>query len=126
VLLALYLERLKPKDGQYRISEKMIRNLHIRVTKGVPGENNIPGKYRNGKVEVGDKAHGGIYKPPHIIDDIELLMSEFIDWINSEKVLRLNPFHRAFLAHYYFSRIHPFWDGNGRSGNTLSWSIMKH
>jgi Fic family protein len=41
-------------------------------------------------------------------------MKEFIQWINSDEIVQLNPFVRASLAHYHFSLIHPFWDGNGR------------
>jgi Fic family protein len=120
-----YLERFKPTKKPYKLSEKLIRYLHIRVTKDVPGEETIPGKYRTGKVEVGDKAHGGVYKPPSLLKDIELLMSEFIVWINSEKVLDLNPFHRAFLAHYYFCKIHPFGDGNGRTGRLIEAVLLQ-
>jgi len=120
-----YLERFKPTGSPYILTEKMICILHRRVTKDIPDDDNIPGKYRIGKVEVGDKKHGGVYEPPFINADIELLMSEFIDWVNSEEVLSLNPFHRAFLAHYHFCKIHPFGDGNGRTGRLLEAVLLQ-
>jgi len=120
-----FLERFKPKDKPYNLTEEIILILHRKVTVDVPDEDNIPGKYRNAKVEVGDKLHGGTYKPPFIKADIELLMSAFIEWINSEEVLELNPFHRAFLAHYYFCKIHPFWDGNGRTGRLIEAVLLQ-
>lgn len=120
-----FLEKFKSTGKPYKLTEKIILILHRKVTEDVPDEDNIPGKYRNGKVEVGDKSHGGIYKPPFIKADIELLMSAFVEWINSEEVLDLNPFHRAFLAHYYFCKIHPFWDGNGRTGRLIEAVLLQ-
>ena len=46
-------------------------------------------------------------------------MSEFEEWINSESALQLHPVEHAALAHYRFVFIHPFIDGNGRTGRLL-------
>jgi Fic family protein len=107
-------ERHATPSTAHLLAESHIRDLHRQITNGLPYEDNIPGVYRNGMVKVGDKAHGGIYTPPKIIEDVEMLMREFIDWINSGDLLNENAFVRAALAHYHFSLIHPFWDGNGR------------
>ncbi|MBN1929306.1 MAG: Fic family protein [Chlorobiaceae bacterium] len=107
------------------LAENHIRDLHKQITKGLPYEDNIPGAYRNGMVKVGDKAHSGIYTPPKIIEDVELLMREFIDWINSDEIINENIFVRAALAHYHFSLIHPFWDGNGRVARLIEASLLQ-
>ncbi len=107
-------ERQAMPSTAHLLAESHIRDLHRQITIGLPYEDNIPGVYRNGMVKVGDKAHGGIYTPPKIIEDVEMLMREFIEWINSGDLLNENAFVRAALAHYHFSLIHPFWDGNGR------------
>ena len=83
-----------------------------------------PGTYRNGLVYVGDLAHGGVYKPPKILDDVKNLMKEFNKWINSDEILELDPFIRAALAHYHCSLIHPFWDGNGRTARLIETVIL--
>ena len=107
------------------LAEDQIRDLHRQITIGLPYEDNIPGTYRNGMVKVGDKAHGGIYTPPKIIEDVQNLMREFIDWINNDDLINENTFVRAALAHYHFSLIHPFWDGNGRVARLLE-ALLLH
>jgi len=105
------------------IAEKIIVDLHEAITKGLAHEDNVPGQYRNNpksrKTQVGDKNHGGTYTPPKCLDDIKLLVDAFIAWANSPPVLGLPPLYRAPLLHYYFELIHPFWDGNGRTGRVL-------
>jgi Fic family protein len=111
------------------IREEMIIDLHKVITDGLSHPRNIPGQYRDNKkgelTKVGDLDHGGVYVAPKCLDDIKLLIRNFVEWINSEEILNLNPFIRASLVHYYFERIHPFWDGNGRVGRVLESIVLK-
>jgi Fic family protein len=120
-----WLSSIGPSDKPFTLTEKIIKELHKILTNNVPHESNIPGQYRNEKVYVGDKAHGGIYTPPKILDDIKNLMTEFIVWINSKDIKALNPFLRAALAHYHFCLIHPFGDGNGRTSRILEALLLQ-
>lgn len=120
-----WLSGIEPSDEPFTLTEDIIRELHKIITSNVPFENNIPGQYRNETVYVGDKAHGGKYKPPKILDDIKNLMAEFINWINSEEIKALNPFIRAALAHYHFCLIHPFGDGNGRTSRIIESLLLQ-
>jgi Fic family protein len=126
-LIAAYnlLSDIEPSDKPFILTENFIKKIHKIITSNVPDENNMPGQYRNGLVYVGDKAHGGKYTPPKILDDIKNLMTEFILWINSKKILDLDPFLRAALAHYHFCLIHPFWDGNGRSARLIEAILLQ-
>lgn len=119
------LADIKPCEDPFFLTEELICDLHQIITQDVPDEHNIPGKYRNGQVHVGDSAHGGVYTPPKILEDVQNLMREYVGWINSEKAVQLNPFIRASLAHYYFCIIHPFWDGNGRTGRLLEAILLQ-
>ena len=119
------LNEIEVSNEPFKLTEEFICSLHQIITADIPDENNVPGKYRNDIVYVGDKAHGGIYTPPKIYDDIKNLMNEFVDWINDEKILSVHPFIRASLAHYYFCIIHPFWDGNGRTARLMEAIILK-
>jgi Fic family protein len=112
-------------QSKFFITEEHISELHKNITFGLPYDNNIPGTYRNGIVMVGDKAHGGIYTPPKIIDDIRNLMKQFVGWINNEDMLQTHPFIRSALAHYHFALIHPFWDGNGRVARLIEALILQ-
>lgn len=111
------------------ILEEIFLDLHKDITDGLTHPNNVPGQYRDNPkdlpTKVSDSDHGGIYKPPKCLDDIKMLMDAFIKWANSEPIITLSPLIRAPLVHYYFERIHPFWDGNGRVGRVVEAMILK-
>lgn len=112
----------------FMVSETFILTLHRLISDGINDERYQPGRYRDnpkGKItKVGDTDHGGIYKPPQAYIDIKLLMSKLVEWLNSEEISKLPSLIRAPLAHYYFERIHPFQDGNGRVGRLLEKTIL--
>jgi len=111
------------------LAEQMFIDLHRIITTGLIHPRNVPGKYRDDEkgllTKVGDAEHGGAYVPPKPLVDVQLLMKNFIEWINSPELLALSPLIRAPLAHYYFERIHPFSDGNGRVGRIVEAIILK-
>lgn len=59
-----------------------------------------------------------IYTPPAGYDVIDRKMSEWETYINSPQPQ--DPLVRMALAHYQFEAIHPFDDGNGRTGRILN------
>ena len=93
------------------ISEHLIRQLHQLIVQD--SERDIAGKYRNGDVIIGGAKH----RPPSYIE-ISHLMSELIKWLSknqkSHHIVEL-----AAILHHKFVNIHPFWDGNGRTGRLL-------
>lgn len=60
----------------------------------------------------------GKFTPPPP-DQVEHLMNEFIEWLNSNSLLMAHPIQIAALVHYKFVFIHPFYDGNGRTSRLL-------
>ena len=119
------LKKVEIKSGIVFLDNAGTKNIHIMITRGLENNDNKPGKYRSRGVEVGDKAHGGVYRPPKIGKDIEKLMSSFIEWINSKEVISLDPIYRAALTHYHIGKIHPFGDGNGRTARFLEAFILR-
>jgi Fic family protein len=111
------------------LHEVMLTDLHAIITDGLTHPHNLPGQYRDNQkgrlTKVGDAEHGGVYTLPKCRDDIENLVKAYLDWINSSELSQLSSLIRAPLAHYYFERIHPFWDGNGRVGRVLEAMILK-
>lgn len=120
--------QLMPNAGQI-ITLHDILNLHDLVSQQVDEINNPPRQFRNNqptqKTLVGNAAHGGTYRPPKCLTDIEYLMSAWLEWLNSPALLTQSALIRASLAHYYFEIIHPFWDGNGRTGRLLEMLILE-
>lgn len=110
----------------FEIKEEFIRNVHHRVTTNLNYHHNVPGAYRNETVRVGDNNHGGVYKPPKTLDDIQNLMKTFCSWVNSDPASKIDPFIRAPLAHYYIGKIHPFMDGNGRTARFIEAMLLKY
>ena len=99
------------------LREAMLKDLHAIITEDLAHSQNLPGQYRDNQK--------GQYTPPKCRDDIEILVKEYLEWMNSPELSQLSPLIRAPLAHYYFERIHPFWDGNGRVGRVLEAMALK-
>jgi len=122
----------KPRDSAVMVlmlRDFMFKDLHRVVTQGLSEPGNTPGAYRDNQkglsaTKVGDKAHGGVYTPPKCLDDITLLMDAFLKWVNSDAISDLSPLIRAPLIHYYFERIHPFGNGNGRVGRVVEAMVL--
>jgi len=68
-------------------------------------------RFRTGDVVVG--GHVGLN--PDLIDEA---MKHWVDYYNSSN-LGEHPFIKAALLHFSFEFIHPFCDGNGRTGRLL-------
>ena len=56
--------------------------------------------------------------PPY--EQIDIEMSRFIDWFNSDESQTLDGLIRAGVAHLWFITIHPFEDGNGRIARAIT------
>ncbi|MEG4576838.1 Fic family protein [Microcoleus sp. N3A4] len=112
-----YIEMLTRSDtaiGEWEI--KQIHNLIIRAIlfEGFANAPEEAGRYRQLDV----KAAGTEYLyPPHYL--LSGLMPEFIEWLNSDKIKSLHPLEFAAEAHLRLVSIHPFRDGNGRTGRLL-------
>jgi len=112
------------------ITESMVKSLHGIVSADLSDSEYYPGQYRDPPkgviTHVGDNSHGGRYKPPTAYSDICTLMAGLERWSTSDEQKASSPLIRAALIHYYFERIHPFYDGNGRVGRLLEKAILHH
>lgn len=79
-------------------------------------------RFRNSQVYV----KGTNWVPPNedlVIDNLDALCDFFV---NDETCSNLNPIEKAAIVHAEFIRIHPFMDGNGRTGRILAnYSLIK-
>jgi Fic family protein len=61
-----------------------------------------------------------VHDPPQDHDQIVELLERLLDFFNQDSDQGLDPLVRMALAHYQFEKIHPFYDGNGRTGRILN------
>lgn len=61
-----------------------------------------------------------IYTPPRGTGIIERLLDNLLDYLNDDELSNTDPLLKMCIAHYQFEAIHPFSDGNGRTGRILN------
>ncbi|MCD4680545.1 MAG: Fic family protein [Bacteroidales bacterium] len=61
-----------------------------------------------------------IYTPPQGEGVIEKFMENLIEYLNDDLKFPSDPLLKMCVAHYQFEAIHPFQDGNGRTGRILN------
>ena len=64
-----------------------------------------------------------IYEPPQDATAVESLMGNLIDFIHADD--GLDPLLRMAITHHQFESIHPFYDGNGRTGRILNLLMLQ-
>ena len=61
-----------------------------------------------------------IYTPPQEPTEIVVLMSDLERFINDAELFDVDPLIKMALIHHQFESIHPFYDGNGRTGRIIN------
>lgn len=61
-----------------------------------------------------------VYIPPQHPDEIAELMANLTEFMNDNDVSELDPLVKMAVIHHQFESIHPFYDGNGRTGRILN------
>ena len=61
-----------------------------------------------------------VYMPPQTYDEIENLMAGLERFINDSEQVDYDPLVKMALIHHQFESIHPFYDGNGRTGRIIN------
>src|SRR6185295_17893752 len=99
------------------VSHEEILRLH-KIIAGDVMDQGTAGRYRTIPVRVGR------YVPPPP-QDVSGLMFELLAWWNKDTA-RLSPVLSSAIVHYRFEAIHPFADGNGRTGRALAlWELYR-
>ncbi len=99
------------------IAHEDVLKLHAIIASDVMDQGKA-GRYRDILVRVGR------YLPP-APEMISGLMSELLEWWNKEAP-KWSPVVTSSIIHYRFEDVHPFADGNGRTGRTLAlWELYR-
>ncbi|MBE0433322.1 Fic family protein [candidate division WOR-3 bacterium] len=122
-----YLSILKKIDriiAGNTLTVKDILKMHRQVTKDTLERPEDCGAFRSRYVVVGNRVTGEVFFRPPKNEDVPQLVENLAEWLNLREANELDPMIAAGIAHYEFVRIHPFADGNGRTGRVLaSWIL---
>jgi Fic family protein len=111
------LRYVEKHSGIKTISHEQVLRLHRILAESVMDQGEA-GRYRTVAVRVGR------YVPP-APGDVSGLMFELLKWWNG-KAVELSPVLSSAILHYRFEAIHPFADGNGRTGRALAlWELYR-
>lgn len=95
------------------LTNRHILDIHARLERTDAGFRRVPGTVLR------NPAGDTVYTPPPP-DHIDGLMHDLERFINDDAAPDLDPLIRMVLIHYQFESIHPFYDGNGRTGRILN------
>jgi cell filamentation protein, protein adenylyltransferase len=83
-------------------------------------ENNRAGFRKLPGTVLKDPAGNTVYTPPQHPQRILDLMADLERFINDDGALDLDPLIKMAIVHHQFESIHPFYDGNGRTGRIVN------
>ncbi|MBW7877390.1 MAG: Fic family protein [Candidatus Cloacimonetes bacterium] len=94
---------------------RSIQQIHTIIESVKTGYRKLPGtvisNHHTGEV---------VYTPPQSYDVIVELMTNLEKFINNNEFCDLDPLTKMAIIHHQFESIHPFYDGNGRTGRIIN------
>jgi Fic family protein len=97
----------------------LLTNNHILEVQATLEQNNAGFRKLPGTALV-DGGGRTVYTPPQHPDQIVALMSDLERFINDDSAFDVDPLIKMALIHHQFESIHPFYDGNGRTGRIIN------
>ncbi len=111
------LRHVEKQAGKKRVTHDDLFRLHA-IIAGAVMDQGEAGRYRTIRVRVGPF----VPAPP---EEVSGLMFELLEWWNREAPA-LSPVLSSAILHHRFESIHPFADGNGRTGRALAlWELYR-
>jgi len=134
LLEGLVEQAFRQKEKIY--SEKLICKIHKEIVEKDPNSNGIPGRLRTpgeigSVVTIGglNRKEESIYNPAPP-EDVKRCLDDVLKWLADEKLSQqgdagagLSLPVRLAVGHSHFEAVHPFTDGNGRTGRAL-WPLQ--
>ncbi|MBP6075452.1 MAG: Fic family protein [Nitrosomonas sp.] len=104
---------------QVKVHGLLINNdiLHIQAT---IEENSAGFRKLPGTALKNDLTDATVYIPPQHADEIIALMTNLEHFINDDNLCDWDPLIKIAVIHHQFESIHPFYDGNGRTGRIIN------
>ncbi len=117
-------EVLNYREAIYEGFNLVRRNklLTINIIKDIQGklEHNKAGFRRLPGTQLKRDDGTVVYTPPQDAMQIEAAMENLEQFINDSTICNLDPLIKMAIIHHQFESIHPFYDGNGRTGRIIN------
>jgi len=114
-----YISALK-KGFELISNTGLLRNNSILQIQGVLEDNKAGFRKLPGTALKNTATGETVYTPPQDYEEITRLMSNLERYINEPKMQDCDPLIKMAVIHFQFESIHPFYDGNGRTGRIIN------
>ena len=104
------------------LTNKTILKIQEAIEKNKAGFRKLPGTLLKNEA-TGET----VYEPPQDYDTIVSLMTNLEAYMNNDGLSDVDPLIKMAIIHHQFESIHPFYDGNGRTGRIINLLyLIKH
>jgi Fic family protein len=109
------------KKGYHLVKESglLTNNFILQIQEQVEG-NKAGYRKLPGTKLLNDATGEVVYIPPQDHDSILSLMNNLEIFINDDSLMDTDPLVKMAIIHHQFESIHPFYDGNGRTGRIIN------
>lgn len=98
----------------------LLTNAHVLHMQATIEENSAGFRRLPGTALKNDLTGATVYTPPQHADEIIALMTNLERFINDDGLCDWDPLTKMAVIHHQFESIHPFYDGNGRTGRIIN------
>jgi Fic family protein len=114
-------ERLR----KFPLSLRLMREIHSQLMTGARSSHAAdPGHFRRSQNWIGGTSPSNALFVPPSVEEMNRSLHDFEQYLHAE--LQAAPLPHIALAHSQFETIHPFLDGNGRTGRLLITLLLCH
>lgn len=107
--------------GFQTVKEKgFLSNNHLIEMQATIEENDAGFRKVPGTALKNEQTGEVVYTPPQTHDEVVAFMSNLEQFINDNELSDWDPLVKMAVIHHQFESIHPFYDGNGRTGRIIN------
>jgi Fic family protein len=115
------------RDGFEQVKKTgLLTQRHILAMQAALEHNSAGYRKQPGTALKNERTGETVYTPPQHPETIVTLMSELERFINDHEMCDWDPLVKMAVIHHQFESIHPFYDGNGRTGRILNILYLVH
>jgi Fic family protein len=114
-----YAEALKTGFGLIKIQGLLTANFILQMHQIIE-QNDAGFRKLAGTKLLNDRTGAVVYMPPQDHETIVSLMNNLEQFINDDDMMDADPLIKMAIIHHQFESIHPFYDGNGRTGRIIN------